>query len=87
MIDTKVFQEPMATQITALRIKARQKRRLTYDCLNAIVRNESVRCRKAHKLASVGNRHIPGMGLLSVLKGRSAQICQKCKDYNGEELE
>jgi len=83
----KLFQEPRATQLTLLRIQARRKRRLTYDCMNTRVQGEWVYCRKGYKLPSPGRQNSNGLGLLSVLKGRSSQICQKCKDYDGEVTE
>lgn len=88
------FQEPMASQLVHLRIKARRKlnalrkkKRLTYDCLNAVVKHDSVVCRKRHKFKTQGKRKKPGLSLLSVLRGMSSSVCQTCKHYDGETTE
>ena len=81
-IQTEWFTEPMASELTRLRIQARAKRkRLTYDCLNAKVVDGKVTCAKKHPFPTIGS------GLLTVLRGRSPQICQKCQNYDGEEIE
>jgi hypothetical protein len=78
------FQEPQASELTRLRIKARRQKRIPYDCLGAIVKGDSVVCKWGHRLRGVGNRTKPGMSLLSVLKGMSSSFCQSCKDYDEE---
>lgn len=83
----RCFQEPKASQLAHMRIKARRKRnvygtkkRLTYDCRNNRVIGAMVEC-PGHKFKG------GMMNLLSVLKGISSDVCQKCKDYNGETTE
>lgn len=71
------FKEPGALELTRLRIKARRKRRLTYDCLGAMVQGKRVTCRKGHKFKGV-------LSLLALLRGRSSSVCQNCEDYDGE---
>jgi len=79
IVEQEMFEEPMASLLTNSRIEARRKRRLTYDCMNAIVVGQNVVCRKKHKLSFT-----KGLGLLSVLRGRTSLICQTCKDYDEE---
>lgn len=83
MISDTWFSEPMASELTRLRIQARAKRRLTYDCLNAKVvgGQGKVTCAKKHTFPTIGS------GLLTVLRGRSPQICQNCQDYDEEVTE
>lgn len=88
------FRDPMASQLVQLRIKARKKlntlkkkKRLTYDCLSAIVKGDSVLCKKKHAFKKVGKRQKEGLSLLAVLRGMSSSVCQSCEDYNGETTE
>lgn len=80
-----LFQD--AGWMASLRIKARRKRRLTYDCMNAIVKGDVVLCKEGHHFMTVGRQQKEGFPLFAVLKGRSSSVCQNCKDYNGEENE
>lgn len=76
------FEEPLASKLVKLREKVRAKRRLTFDCLNAkVLPIGRVACSKGHSFPNIGS------SLFSVLKGRSPQICQGCKDYDGEVTE
>jgi len=83
---TKLFQEPIATQLASFRDKARKKRRIAYDCMNAIVVGEYVLCKRGHefKPLSVPGKHTPkgAVSLFSVLRGRTPRVCQGCKDYD-----
>ena len=81
------FQEPQATELAHRRIKARQVRRITYDCLSTVVRDDRVVCRQGHTFPLAGSRRVEGLPLLVVLCGRSSSVCQKCLDYDGEEGE
>lgn len=83
-LSTNIFQEPTAAELTAKRIQARQKRRLTYDCMNAITDGVSVVCKKGHKFKSMGMRNKEGMSLLSILRGMSSSECRTCQDCDGE---
>ncbi len=74
-------------RLEAMRDKARQTSyyakhpRLSFDCINLVCNNSSgcVRCRKGHKLSqSISN-------LVSILAGRTAQICRECIDFNGDD--
>jgi len=94
MIDGKLFQEPMATKLVNMRIQARNKvtafgnkKILTYNCMNAIVKGASVVCKKKHRFKPIGRQKQGGLSLSTVLTGRSSSVCQKCKDYDGEENE
>jgi len=78
------FQEPAATELTAKRIQARQKRRLTYDCMNAITDGFSVVCKEGHEFKKMGLRKKDGVSLLGVIRGWSSSECQNCEDYDGE---
>lgn len=84
MKDNSPFQEPMATELTTKRIQARQKRRITYDCMNAIVEGNSVVCKKGHEFKAFGRRSNKGMPLLSVLRGMTSSTCAKCGDNDEE---
>jgi hypothetical protein len=83
-----LFQEPWVSELTRRRIQARRKRRLTYDCMNATVRpGELVRCKQGHQFPKLAHSQVEGLGLRSVLSGRSSSICQKCKDFDQETTE
>lgn len=82
-----MFREPMATKLAELRIAARAKRRLTYDCMKAVVSGARVICAKGHKFPTPGFTEVTGVRLESVLRGRSSQVCQRCEDYDGEETQ
>jgi len=89
MLENKsfLFTEPHASELAQLRIKAREKRRITYDCLNAIVHyypQDCVKCKMGHR---IGRGAEGQKDLLSVLAGRSALVCQNCKDYNADDVE
>jgi len=78
------FHGAKAEKLALERIKARKTRRLTYDCMNAVVTGDSVICKAGHWLKGSGNRKKPGLQILSVLRGRSSSICQACPDYDKE---
>ena len=78
------FRGKKAEELTHERIRARKTRRLTYDCMNAVVTGDSVICKAGHWLKGSGNRKKPGLQILSVLRGRSSSICQTCRDYDKE---
>jgi len=82
-----LFKEPAASRLAQLRIKARRKRRLTYDCLSAQVQGDSVICGEGHAFKQIGRRDKGGLSLSFVLRGMSSSVCQKCRDYNGESEE
>jgi len=74
------FEEPAATEMVRSRDKSRLRRRIPYDCFNAIVDSkdpERVVCKKGHKLG-----RIPSLLLVSILRGRSSKVCQSCFDYD-----
>lgn len=77
-IDPQLFKEPAATQLANQRFKMRGKKRITYDCMNSIVKNDKVDCK-------IGKFDHP-LPLFSVLAGRSSNICNHCLSYN-EEIE
>jgi len=70
----RYFDEPLAAELEAKRNHARTKRRITYDCYNAVVRDGQVSCARGHLTNSVP--------LLTVLRGRSTRVCVKCADYD-----
>jgi hypothetical protein len=84
--DSNAFKNPMAAELTKNRIQARRKRRLTYDCMSAIVKGAVVVCKEGHKFLQMGRRGGQGQGLslLSVLRGRSSGVCQNCHDFDQE---
>jgi len=82
-----LFLNPMAAELTKYRIRARKKRRLTYDCMKAIVQGDIVVCKKKHRFMKVGRQIKEGFPLLAVLRGRSSSVCQRCKDYDEETTE
>jgi len=77
------FTEPRASELAKRRIEARKKRRLTYDCLSAIVDGERVKCNIGRH---IGHAADGSMNLVSVLSGRSAKVCQGCKDHNADKV-
>ena len=72
--ESRYFEEPLASQLEAKRDMARTKRRITYDCFSAVVRDGQVSCAREHF-----TNPIP---LLSVLRGRSTALCVKCTGYD-----
>jgi len=72
--DGRYFDEPLAAELEAKRDKARTKRRITFDCFNAVARDGRVSCARGHLTNSVP--------LLTVLRGRSTRMCVKCADYD-----
>jgi len=81
----RLYEEPLATQLEAMRAEARSKRRLTFDCYNTRERGDRVICWLGIMLHN--DSLDCGLPLLSVLKGRSALICQKCKFYSDDKEE
>lgn len=83
-----LFQEPEATQLACMRIKARGKRQITYDCMNAVVQGSKALCKLGHKFLAVGRDKVTGreigMSLRIILRGRSSSACTHCPDYDGE---
>ena len=77
------FTEPEATKLQDLRQKARAKWRITYDCLNNIVKGDRVFCRRG---TPIGTSKDGSMMLITVLTGRSSSVCKKCMHFNGEEV-
>lgn len=53
-------------------------KRLTYDCLETLVANDRVTCRKGHQLSHANDG---GMALITVLRGVSSGSCIGCSDY------
>jgi len=78
-----IFTEPQASRLARLRITARGKHRIVYDCLNAIVDGDRVKCKKGN---IIGRGADGSIGLISVLAGRTALVCQDCKDYDADEV-
>lgn len=83
----KLFQEPSASKLVQMRIQSRRHKRITYDCMNAIVQRNIVICKKGHVFKPLGRKKTPGLAVLSVLKGISSSVCKKCKDYDGDTTE
>ena len=71
-------------QLTEMRVEARIQGRITYDCINAIVKGDKVICKKGYDL---GDRIKHDLDLLQVLKGKTASACKKCVDYDEEKGE
>ena len=78
-----IFNEPEASELAKQRIEAHKKRRITYDCLHAIVDSDKVKCNKGN---DIGTAKDGSMDLVSVLRGRSAKVCQNCKDYDADKV-
>lgn len=78
-----IFTEPQASELAKLRIEARNKRRIPYDCLHAIVDGRKVSCNKGNRIGTTTDGHLD---LVSVLRGRSAKVCQDCKDYDADKV-
>ena len=86
--DRDTFKNPMAAELIKNRIQARQKRRLTYDCMSAVVKGSAVLCKEGHKFLAVGRKAKgTGLSLLFVLRGRSSSVCQNCRDFDEETTE
>ena len=87
MISDQWFKRDQANELTILRIKARRRRRLTYDCMNGIVTSSTVVCKRGHTFKVMGKRKTPGLPVVGVLGGMSSSVCRKCEDFDGEETE
>ncbi len=87
MTDNKLFQEPQASELMTLRIRARRKRRITYDCMSAIVYGDLIRCKKGHEFRTIGRAGGNKLSVRTVLRGTASSACKKCQDYDGEEHE
>jgi len=76
-----LFDEPLASQLEAMRARARAKRQIIYDCLQARVTQdgERVECRKGKRLDHSSTNG--SKSLRTVLRGGGAAICQHCKGY------
>ena len=85
--DSDTFKNPMAAELIKKRIQARRKRRLTYDCMSAVVKGVVVLCKEGHRFPQVGRSQGNGLSLLSVLRGRSSSVCQNCRDFDQETTE
>jgi len=86
MISDMWFKRPKVNELTILRREAR-RRRLTYDCMNAVVQGNTVVCKRGHPFKVMGKRKSPGLPVIGVLGGMSSCECRKCEDYDGEETE
>ncbi len=73
--DEILYEEPRAKELERERAKARAKRRITYDCHRARVKGDQVLCSHLDRRS---------LSLRSVLRGRSASVCQKCTYYDDE---
>ena len=54
--------------------------RLTYDCFNAIPKDDRVICKKGHLFSYVAG----STSLVAVLRGTTPSICKTCQDYDTE---
>lgn len=77
----------MATALAKKRNAARGKRRLAYDCMNAVVVDGGyVLCKRGHEFKTLKLQKIKAprgaTSLLMILGGRTPQICQQCPDYD-----
>lgn len=88
-IREEIFQEPGASKLAQMRIQSRSRRhkRITYDCMNAIVQGDIVICKKGHVFKRIGGKKAPGLSVLSVLKGISSSVCKSCQDCDEETTE
>ena len=78
-----MFSEPNASALAKLRIQDREKRRIIYDCLNAIVDGSRVKCNQGN---SIGRGPDGSMDLSATLRGRSSLACQGCRKYNADKV-
>lgn len=73
-----MFEEPKATNFELMRLDARSRKRIVYDCRNTIVfKLNRARCKAGHSFASRVNT----MPMEHILSGRGWAVCQGCKDY------
>ena len=73
-----LFKEPKATNFELMRLTARSRKRIVYDCRNTIVfEADRARCKAGHSFASRVNT----MPMEHVLSGRGWEVYQDCKDY------
>jgi hypothetical protein len=79
-LNPEVFEETRASWLEQLRDKARQKRRIIYDCFGAeVLEDHTVRCRFGTPFPDNSNGTTQ---LLAILRGRTPQVCQKCSNYD-----
>jgi len=74
-----LFDEPLASQLEAMRALARAKRRIIYDCAVARVTDDGqdVICTKGNQL-----RGRPSVNLRAVFRGVASSTCQQCPDHD-----
>ena len=56
--------------------------KLTFDCLNSIVRGDRVSCSKGKLL---GRSRDGSLALITVLRGITSGTCKGCGDYSSDE--
>ena len=82
MMLSRACTEPFASQLAESRAKMRKKHHISFDCYHCVEAydGETGYCRLGHKFPGKD-----GLRLLAILRGRSAQVCHMCKDYDDGE--
>lgn len=59
-------------------------KKMTYECLNAVVSGDRVRCKLGKALGTADDGSV---ALITVLRGICSGTCKSCMDYNAEKEE
>ena len=72
-----IFEEPLASRLEKSRAIKRAKRRLTYDCFNALCRGEKVVCRRGYDVK---------LSVTDAIRGVCDKTCAICMDFGDKEV-
>ena len=64
-------------------MKEKKRKRTLYDCSNARVELERIRCRKGHPLSVKTEDGGADFGRLARGEPLTYEVCQKCPDFDG----
>ena len=82
MVVSSVWEKPLFLDECEKQRKLARKRHscLTFDCFKAKVKGQKVVCSTGSRIS-----HYPGgaMTLVSVLRGRTASVCDLCLEFEG----
>jgi hypothetical protein len=78
LVSPELFKDKQATELEHSRTAARKTGRTSYDCFNALVFGDKVRCRYGHVLGTAREGSLP---FVTVVRGTHSAVCTGCKDY------
>lgn len=82
-ISVDIWDNPtVLDELERMRAVKRKSGRLTFDCLNTVVKGDRVLCSKSKLL---GRSRDGSLSLLMVLRGITSGTCKGCWDYSSGE--